>query len=83
MVHSDPLWAIQYETEARAKTSRTVVNQISQEVARVLNIPDIKDKISARGAVVKPSTPEDFDKFVRAEVEKITKVMKAGGVKIN
>ena len=59
-----------------------MVNQISQEVARILNIPDIKDKISARGAVVKPLTPEDFDKFVRAEVEKITKVMKAGGVEV-
>lgn len=45
---------------------------------RVVNIPDVKTKISARGAVVKPSTPEEFDKFVRAEVEKITKVMKAG-----
>jgi tripartite-type tricarboxylate transporter receptor subunit TctC len=71
-----------YGMFAPAKTPRPVVNQISQEVARILNIPDVKDKISARGAVVKPSTPEDFDKFVRAEVEKITKVMKAGGVKV-
>ena len=71
-----------YGMFAPAKTPRTVINQISQEVARVLNIPDIKDKISSRGAVVKPSTPEEFDKFVRAEVEKITKVMKAGGVTV-
>ena len=72
-----------YGMFAPAKTPRPVVNQISQEVARVLNIADVKTKISARGAVVKPSSPEEFDKFVRAEVEKITKVMKAGGVKIN
>ena len=72
-----------YGMFAPAKTPRPVVNHISQEIARILNIADIKDKISARGAVVKPSTPEEFDKFVRAEVEKITKVMKAGGVKIN
>ena len=71
-----------YGLFAPAKTPRAVVNQLSQEVARIVNIPDVKDKISARGAVVKPSTPEDFDKFVRAEVEKITKVMKAGGVKV-
>ncbi len=72
-----------YGMFAPAKTPRPLVNQISQEVARVLNIADVKSKISVRGAVVKPSSPEDFDKFVRAEVEKITKVMKAGGVKIN
>ena len=72
-----------YGMFAPAKTPRPVVNQISQEVARVLNIADVKTKISARGAVAKPSSPEEFDKFVRAEVEKITKVMKAGGMKIN
>jgi tripartite-type tricarboxylate transporter receptor subunit TctC len=72
-----------YGMFAPAKTPRPVVNLISQEVARVLNIADVKSKISVRGAVVKPSTPEEFDKFVRAEVEKITKVMKAGGVKIS
>ncbi len=72
-----------YGLFAPAKTPRPVVNQLSQEVARILNIADIKDKISTRGAAVKASTPEAFDQFVRAEVEKITKVMKAGGVKIN
>jgi tripartite-type tricarboxylate transporter receptor subunit TctC len=71
-----------YGLFAPAKTPRAVVTQLSLEVARVVNVPDIKEKISARGAVVKPSAPEDFDKFVRAEVEKITKVMKAGGVKV-
>ena len=67
---------------APTKTPRAVVNQLSQEVARIVNVADIKEKISSRGAVVKPSTPEVFDQFVRAEVEKITRVMKAGGVKI-
>jgi tripartite-type tricarboxylate transporter receptor subunit TctC len=65
-----------------AKTPRAVVNQLSQEVARIVNLPDVKDKITVRGAVVKPSTPEAFDAFVRAEVAKITKVMTAGGVKV-
>ena len=66
----------------QAKTPRPVVNQLAQEVARILNLQDIKDKITLRGAAIKPSTPEVFDAFVRAEVEKITKVMKAGGVKV-
>ena len=67
---------------APAKTPRAVVNQLSQEVARIVNLPEVKEKITLRGAVVKPSTPEVFDKFVRAEVEKITKVMTVGGVKV-
>ncbi len=72
-----------YGMFAPAKTPRQVVNQLSQEVARILNIPDVKDKITVRGAAIKTSAPEEFEKFVRAEVAKITKVMKAGGVKIN
>ena len=71
-----------YGLFAPAKTPRPVVNQLSQEMARILSVADIKDKISTRGAVVKASTPEAFDQFVRAEVEKITKVMKVGGVKV-
>ena len=72
-----------YGMFAPAKTPRPVVNQLSQEIARILNLPEVKEKITVRGAAIKPSTPEAFDAFVRAEVEKITKVMKAGGVKIN
>ena len=67
---------------APAKTPRPVVSQLAQEIARIVNLPDVKEKITVRGAAVKTSAPEEFDKFVRAEVEKITKVMKAGGVKI-
>ena len=47
-----------------------------------MNLPDVKDKITVRGVAVKPSTPEAFDAFVRTEVAKITKVMTAGGVKV-
>lgn len=71
-----------YGMFAPAKTPRPVVNQLSREVARVLNLADIKDKIAVRGAAVRPSTPEAFDAFVRAEVAKITKVMTAGGVTV-
>ena len=71
-----------YGMFAPAKTPRPVVNQLSQEVARILNLPDVKDKITVRGAAVKPSSPEAFDAFVRAEVTKITKVMTVGGVKV-
>jgi tripartite-type tricarboxylate transporter receptor subunit TctC len=71
-----------YGLFAPAKTPRPVVNQLSQEVARILNIPDVKDKITIRGAAIKASKPEDFDQFVRSEVAKITKVMQAGGVKV-
>ena len=71
-----------YGMFTQAKTPRAIVNQIAHEQARILNLPDVKDKITVRGAAIKTSSPEAFDAFVRGEAEKITKVMTAGGVKV-
>jgi len=75
-------WDQWYGIFAPAKTPRAIVNQLSREVARVLALPDMKDRISGRGSVPKPSTPEEFDAFVRTEVEKVSKVIRDGGIKI-
>ncbi len=66
---------------APAKTPRPVVAQLSQTVARILELPDIKEQLANEGASPKPSAPEAFDKFVRAEVEKLGKVIKAAQMK--
>jgi tripartite-type tricarboxylate transporter receptor subunit TctC len=75
-------WDQWYGLFAPAKTPRPIVNQLSREVARILAMPETRARLAIRGSVPKPSTPDEFDKFVRAEVEKITRVIKAGGVKI-
>ena len=75
-------WDQWYGMFAPAKTPRAIVNQLSKEVSRVLGLPEIKERISGRGSLPKPSTPEEFDAFVRAEVEKVGKVIKDGGIKI-
>jgi tripartite-type tricarboxylate transporter receptor subunit TctC len=75
-------WDQWYGLFAPAKTPRAIVNQLSKEMARVLALPDIRERLAFRGSVPKPSTPEQFDKFVRAEVEKVTKAIKAGSIKI-
>jgi len=75
-------WDQWYGLFAPAKTPRAIVNQLSKEMARVLALPDIRERLAFRGSVPKPSTPEQFDMFVRAEVEKVTKAIKAGGIKI-
>lgn len=70
-----------YGLFAPAATPRPIVAQISAEVARILSLPDIKERFAARGAVPKASTPAEFDKFVRAEVDKLARIVKAAGVK--
>jgi len=75
-------WDQWYGMFAPAKTPREIVNQLSREVARVLASPDIRERIGNRGSVPKPSTPEEFDIFVRAEVAKVGKVIREGNIRI-
>lgn len=75
-------WDQWYGLFAPAKTPRPIVNQLSKEMARVLALPEVKERLAVRGSVPRPSTPAEFDKFVRAETEKITKVIRDGGIKL-
>ena len=76
-------WDQWYGLFAPAKTPRAIVDQLSKEMGRVLGLPELKERVVLRGSVTKPSTPEQFDKFVRAEVAKIGKAIKDGDIKLN
>ena len=67
---------------ASAKTPRPILAQVSREVARILALPDVKERIVNLGSDPKPSTPEQFDAFIRAEIQKLNKVIKAANIKV-
>jgi tripartite-type tricarboxylate transporter receptor subunit TctC len=75
-------WDQWYGLFAPVKTPRPIVQQISKEMARVLATPEVKKLLATRGSLAKSSTPEEFDRFVRAETEKTTRVIKEGGIKL-
>ncbi|MBI3917381.1 MAG: tripartite tricarboxylate transporter substrate binding protein [Betaproteobacteria bacterium] len=60
---------------APARTPRPILSQISKEVARVLALPDVKERLQAIGFVPAPSTPEEHDKILRAQIESLTKLV--------
>ncbi|MGH7410126.1 MAG: tripartite tricarboxylate transporter substrate binding protein [Candidatus Methylomirabilis sp.] len=66
-----------------AKTPRPIINLANREIVRVLNLPDIKERMLSQGATPRPTTPEEFDKFVRSEVVKMGKVIIAAGARVN
>lgn len=66
-----------------AKTPRPVVNAVNKEVVRILNAPEMKERMLTQGATPKPTTPEAFDAFIRAEVKKFAPVIVASGAKVN
>lgn len=72
-----------YGLFAPAKTQRPIINKLSAEVSRILNLPDTRERMATRGGVPKPSKPEEFDRFVREEAAKLAKVVSAAGIKAN
>jgi tripartite-type tricarboxylate transporter receptor subunit TctC len=62
-------------------TPKPILNQLSQEIARILDLPDVRKTFQTQGAVAKPSTPEQFDAFIRTEIGKVGKVIKAAGAR--
>jgi len=66
---------------APAKAPKAVLNQLSDEVARIVNLPEIRERMQSEGVVPKSSTPEEFAKFTHAEIEKLGKVVKASGAR--
>jgi tripartite-type tricarboxylate transporter receptor subunit TctC len=63
-----------------AGTPRPVVNKIQGEVVRILNLAVVKERLAAEGATVVGSTPEQFTAFLKEEIAKDARVVKASGL---
>lgn len=68
---------------APAKTPRAIVDKINREVVAALQLPEAKAALLAQGAEAVPTTPEEFDAFLKREIAKWGKVIKEAGIKAN
>ena len=65
---------------APARTPRTIVDQLNKEVLRILALPEIRERLQSYDFHVVPSTPEELDKSLRADIETFRKVGRAAGL---
>jgi tripartite-type tricarboxylate transporter receptor subunit TctC len=72
-----------YGMLAPGATPRPVLEKVQREVARILNLPDLRDRLNKEGAVVVASTPDEFARFLQGEMAKAAKVVKASGMTAN
>jgi tripartite-type tricarboxylate transporter receptor subunit TctC len=68
---------------APAGTPADVVKKLSDEVAKALNSPAVKEKLIAGGADPVGNTPEQFAAHIKAEIAKWSVVVKASGAKVD
>jgi tripartite-type tricarboxylate transporter receptor subunit TctC len=69
-----------YGMLAPAGTPRASIGKLHAEIARILNLPEIKERLSAEGALVVASTPDDFAAFLKQEMTQFGRVVKASGM---
>ena len=74
------LW---YGLLAPAATPRAVVERLNRETVRVLEAPDIRERLEAQGAEPMPGTPEAFGSFIQEEMSRWRPVVKQAGVKLD
>jgi tripartite-type tricarboxylate transporter receptor subunit TctC len=68
---------------APAGTPKAVIDRLNTEILRILKLPDIRDKLSALGADIVGSTPEEFAKYLRDEITKWRRVAKQANVRLD
>lgn len=66
---------------APAKTPAPVINRLNQEFARVLNQPDVKEKLFNAGVEAVGSSPEEWGAAVKSDMTRMGKVIKDAGIK--
>ena len=65
---------------APAKTPAATVHALSREIARIVNLPDVKERFVTSGYEVVGSTPEQFAERVRRDTEKYRKIILESGM---
>ena len=70
-----------YGVFAPAKTPRAVIDRINLEVRKVLDMPDIKERMRTLASEPSPGTPEALGDFVRTEMERFSKLIADNNIK--
>ncbi|HEV7801169.1 MAG TPA: tripartite tricarboxylate transporter substrate binding protein [Burkholderiales bacterium] len=66
---------------APRRTPQNVIARLNREIARVVQIPEMKDRAAAQGAELVSNSPEEFSAYLAAQIEKWGKVVKAAGIR--
>ncbi len=64
-------------------TPRQVVAKLNADLVRVLNLPNLRARMDEYDLEVVGSTPEQFDAFIRAEIDKWAKAVKSSGATLD
>jgi tripartite-type tricarboxylate transporter receptor subunit TctC len=71
-------WGVLYP----AGTPRAIVDKLNTDTVKALADPDVKKRFADLGVEAVSSTPAEFAAFIRAEMDKYTKLIREANIKV-
>ena len=68
---------------APAGTPPEIVRRLNTEIVKIINLPEVKEKLTTLGAEPVGDSPEQFSAFVKAEISKWADVVTKSGAKVD
>jgi tripartite-type tricarboxylate transporter receptor subunit TctC len=67
---------------APANTPKEIVDKLNKAVVAIMNTDDFKEKLAVHAAEPQPQTPEEFGRYINADVAKWSALVKEQGITI-
>lgn len=65
---------------APAGTPPAVTTKLSQEIDRILRMPEMRERFASYGIDLTPSTPDELGALIKSDIAKWTKVLRHAGI---
>jgi tripartite-type tricarboxylate transporter receptor subunit TctC len=72
-----------YGVLAPARTPPAIVERLHREFVKILQTPEIRDRLTSEGAEPVGNTPAEFTAFLKTDIARWAKVIKAAGAKLD
>jgi tripartite-type tricarboxylate transporter receptor subunit TctC len=66
---------------APAKTPPAVLRKLNAEVARIVARPEVQQEWATQGATAMSQSVEEFDRFLRGDIDKWGQIVHKAGIK--
>ncbi len=67
---------------APAGTPADAVKRINEELTAIAALPEVRERLRDLGLAAQSSTPQQFADLIRAETEKVGRIVKDAGIKL-
>ncbi|OGA51547.1 MAG: hypothetical protein A3G24_15275, partial [Betaproteobacteria bacterium RIFCSPLOWO2_12_FULL_62_13] len=72
-----------YGVLAPAGTSAAIIDKLNTEIVNILKTPEFRQRMTAEGAVLVGNSPQQYDGYLRGEIQKWAKVVQHIGIRVD